>query len=111
MLFELVASTEPSGAKIGHMLAPRLHRSGTGYLVFPGLGDWPGLDVPELAVPAGFRSTTSVRLNDVVWSLPLAAGVAALVVASRRFALDDHRPPSATAATVTLLVGGLRGRR
>ena len=106
MLFELVAAsgTIPS-ARIGHMLVPGFIAGGTGYLVFLGVNDWPGLDAPALAL-GGLPAYNSVQLVDVAWCLALAAVVAVLVVASRRIAwrtlsLSAGRP------TAALVLAGL----
>jgi H+/Cl- antiporter ClcA len=87
MIFELVAAsgTVPA-AKIGHMLVPGFIAGGTGYLVFIGVADWPGLDAPVLALDV-LPTYTAVRLVDLGWCLVLAVAVAVLVVASRRIAL------------------------
>ncbi len=105
MIFEMVASSGLVEAhKIGHVLLPGFVAAGTGYLVFAGLGRWHGLDVPELAVP-GLPVYESVRVNDVVWTIPLAAGVATIVVLARRFA-QELIARLRHGATITLLVGG-----
>jgi H+/Cl- antiporter ClcA len=105
MLFELVAAsgTVPAQA-IGHLLLPGFLASGTGYLIFVGVGDWKGLDVPQLAV-SGLPDYTSVRLADLGWSVPLAAAVAVVVVSVRRFG-RALGPRAARRPDVVLVVGG-----
>ncbi len=86
MIFELVAAAGmvPSKA-IGHLLLPGFIASGTGYLIFAGVSDWPGFDVPVLSVP-GLPEYVNVRIVDIGWCVLLAIGVAFIVVATRRFA-------------------------
>ncbi len=105
MLFEMVASTgRVPSQQIGHVLLPGFVASGTGYLVFAGLGRWKGLDVPELAVP-GLPVYDGVRAADIAWSIPLAVCVSMIVVLSRRFA-GEVVTRLRHGVTITLLVGG-----
>jgi H+/Cl- antiporter ClcA len=106
MIFELLAAsgTVPS-ARIGHMLVPGFIAAGTGYLVFLGVNDWPGLDAPVLAL-GGLPSYPAVRLADVGWCVGLAAAVAVLVVASRRIAVRALTF-SAGRPTAALVLAGL----
>ena len=71
MIFEMVASSGAVPAhEIGHVLLPGFVASGTGYLVFVGLGRWHGLDVPELAgagTPAADRSRSPTRLDGLTF--------------------------------------------
>ena len=111
MIFELVAAsgTVPA-ARIGHMLVPGFIAAGTGYLVFIGVNDWPGLDAPVLGLE-GLPAYTSVRLVDVAWCLGLAVVIAVLVVTSRRIAVRalslSAGRPAAALVLAGLAVGGI----
>ena len=84
MLFELAAlgGLIPAQA-LGRALLPGLVAAGTGALVFTGVGDWPGIHTPSLALPP-LPAYDSVRLADIAWCLPLAAVVAVVVLAVHR---------------------------
>lgn len=59
-------------------LLPGLAASGVGFLVFTGVGDWAGVDLPSFTVP-GLPAYTSVSWDDLAWGMLVA--VAAAVVA------------------------------
>ena len=96
MLFEVVAASGrvPSAA-LGRMLAPGLLASGVGYLIFTGVGDWPGVHPLSLAVP-DLPAYGTISLPDLAWCVPVAAISAAVVVGCRRggeiFAKAVRRP-------------------
>ena len=90
--------------KIGHVLLPGFVASGTGYLVFAGLGRWHGLDVARArrTGPPGLRERSRGRCRLVV---PLAVVRSSIVVSlATRFALEYARAPPR--GDDTLLVGG-----
>ncbi len=109
MLFELAAlgGLIPAQA-IGRALLPGFVAAGTGWLVFTGVGDWPGLHTATLSLPP-LEAYESVRVADLAWSLPLAVAVAVVVLAAHRL---GHRVagvatvrPDATLVAAGLLVG------
>lgn len=88
-----------SAAVASVTLLPGLAASGVGYLVFTGVGDLAGIDIPSFAVP-GLPVYTTVRVADLLWAVPVAA-LAAVVVLS---ALVAGRQVAARAASRPLLV-------
>ncbi len=84
MLFELAASSRavPAGM-LGRLVVPGFVAAGSGALVFAGVEDWPGVDVPDLAVP-GLPTYDAVRFVDLAWTLPTAAAVALVVASTHR---------------------------
>jgi H+/Cl- antiporter ClcA len=86
LLFEVTAASGKVPAQhIGRALLPGFVAAGTGALVFTGVADWPGLHQTNLALPS-LPPYDSVRLTDLAWCLPVAAAVAAIVVAIRHLA-------------------------
>ena len=86
LLFEVTAAsgTIPAQA-LGRALLPGFVAAGTGALVFTGINDWPGLHVSELALQS-LPAYDTVRIADLAWCIPLAAGIAIVVVAARHLA-------------------------
>ena len=79
LLFEVTAASGriPAHA-LGRALLPGFVAAGTGALVFTGVNDWPGLHVSELALPS-LPAYDTVRIADLAWCIPLAAGIALVV--------------------------------
>jgi chloride channel protein, CIC family len=86
LLIEVAAAagTVPS-RQLGRALLPGFVAAGTGALVFTGIEDWPGVHTTQLALP-NVPSYETVRIADLAWCLPIAVGVAVVVVAIRRVA-------------------------
>jgi H+/Cl- antiporter ClcA len=109
MIFELalLAGTIPAQTMVRALL-PGFVAAGTGALVFTGIGDWPGLHSPSLALPP-LPGYDSVRLTDVAWCLGLALVVAVLVLAIHRIghvvAGRAALRPDAALVVAGLLVG------
>ncbi len=106
LLFEVSAAGGAIPAQaLGRALLPGFVAAGTGALVFTGVNDWPGLHVSELALPA-LPAYDTVRIADLAWSIPLAVGIAVVVVAARHLA---HRVATRAAPRpdVALVVAGL----
>ena len=84
LLFEMAAAGGLVAAnRLGPALLPGFVAAGTGALVFTGLGSWPGVGSSELLLP-GLPDYDTVRLVDIAWCIPVAAVVAAAVVAFAR---------------------------
>jgi len=109
LIFEISAAggAIPAKAMVRAFL-PGFLAAGTGALVFTGIGDWPGLHQTALALPS-LQAYDTVRLVDLGWCLPLAAGIAGVVVAIRHLAhaISDRAAPRPELALVVagLLVG------
>jgi H+/Cl- antiporter ClcA len=86
LLIEVAAAagTIPS-RQLGRALLPGFVAAGTGALVFTGIEDWPGVHTTQLALP-NVPSYETVRIADLAWCLPIAVGVAVVVVAIRHVA-------------------------
>jgi H+/Cl- antiporter ClcA len=109
LIFELSAASGAIPAKaMVRAFLPGLLAAGTGALVFTGIGDWPGLHQTALALPS-LQAYETVRLVDLAWCLPLATGIAIVVVAIRHLAhaVSDRAAPRPELALVVagLLVG------
>ena len=106
LLFEVTAASGriPAHA-LGRALLPGFVAAGTGALVFTGVNDWPGLHVSELALPS-LPAYDTVRIADLAWCIPLAAGIALVVVAARHLAYGVATR-SAPRPDVALVVAGL----
>ncbi|MCU0265798.1 MAG: chloride channel protein [Actinomycetia bacterium] len=87
-------------------LVPGLAASGVGYLVFTGVGDWAGIDVPAFTVE-GLEPYSSVAWSDLAWAVPVSAGAALVALV----ALLGGRAVAARAARAPMLLaiplGGL----
>ncbi|MEJ2850096.1 chloride channel protein [Nocardioides sp. CCNWLW212] len=83
------------------VLLPCLVASGVGALVFTGLGRWTGLDIGSLAIPD--LGPTGLRVGDVLWTVPIAAVVAALTWAV--FGLGRRVAESARTRLLATTVG------
>ena len=70
-----VASRAIPARAMGRALLPGFVATGTGALVFTGVGDWPGLEPFSLAVP-GLPAYDTVRIADLVLCLLIAATIA-----------------------------------
>ena len=86
LLIEVAAASgEIPSRELGRALLPGFVAAGTGALVFTGVEDWPGVHQTQLALPA-VPAYDTVKLADLGWCLPVAIGVAGLVVAIRHLA-------------------------
>jgi len=106
LLFEVTAASGKIPAQqIGRALLPGFVAAGTGALVFTGVAGWSGLHQTTLSLPS-LPPYDSVRVSDLIWCLPMAAVVAAVVVALRHLA---HRvaAQSSRGPAFVLLVAGL----
>jgi H+/Cl- antiporter ClcA len=109
LIFEISAAggAMPAKAMVRAFL-PGFLAAGTGALVFTGIGDWPGLHQTALALPS-LQAYDTVRLADIGWCLPLATGIAGVVVAIRHLAhaISDRAAPRPELALIVagLLVG------
>ena len=106
LLFEVTAASGKIPAQqIGRALMPGFVAAGTGALVFTGVAGWQGLHQQSLSLPS-LPPYESVRISDLVWCLPVAAVIAAVVVALRHLA---HRVAarSTRAPVVVLVAAGL----
>ena len=106
LLFEVTAAsgTIPAQA-LGRALLPGFVAAGTGALVFTGINDWPGLHVSELALQS-LPAYDTVRIADLAWCIPLAAGIAIAVVAARHLA-HGVATRAAPRPDVALVIAGL----
>jgi len=106
LLFEVTAASGKIPAQqIGRALLPGFVAAGTGALVFTGVAGWSGLHQTTLSLPS-LPPYESVRVSDLIWCLPMAALIAAVVVALRHLA---HRvaAQSSRGPAFVLLVAGL----
>jgi H+/Cl- antiporter ClcA len=79
LLFEMAAASGLAPSReLVRLLVPGFLAAGTGWLVFTGVGDWPGVDEHGLAVTT-LSTYEGVRFLDLVVCIPLAAGVAVLL--------------------------------
>lgn len=111
LLFEVTAASGKIPAQqIGRALLPGFVAAGTGALVFTGVAGWQGLHQENLALPS-LPAYDSVAVSDLAWCLPMAAVVAAVVVAMRhlahRVAAQSFVGPAGLLAVSGLLVGAL----
>jgi chloride channel protein, CIC family len=104
----LSASGAIPAALIGRTLLPGLVAAGVGSLIFTGVADWPGVHEQSLGLP-GLPHYETVKLIDVVWTLPLAAavafGVAKVRPAAAALAARRTRAPVARLVISGLAVG------
>jgi len=111
LLFEVTAASGKIPAQqIGRALLPGFVAAGTGALVFTGVAGWSGLHQTTLSLPQ-LPPYDSVRVSDLIWCLPMAAVVAAVVVALRhlahRVAAQSPRGPAFVLLVAGLGVGAL----
>lgn len=111
LLFEVTAASGKIPAQqIGRALMPGFVAAGTGALVFTGVASWQGLHQQSLSLPS-LPPYESVRISDLVWCLPVAAVIAAVVVALRhlahRVAARSTRAPAAVLVAAGVGVGAL----
>ena len=107
LLFEMAAAGGLVAAnRLGPALVPGFVAAGTGALVFTGLGSWPGVGSSQLLLP-GLPDYDTVRLVDIAWCIPVAAVVAAAVVAFARRGAEWMAERIGGRTTLFLLVGGL----
>jgi chloride channel protein, CIC family len=111
LLFEVTAASGKIPAQqIGRALLPGFVAAGTGALVFTGVAGWSGLHQTTLSLPS-LPPYDSVRVSDLIWCLPMAAVVAAVVVALRhlahRVAAQSPRGPAFVLLVAGLGVGAL----
>jgi chloride channel protein, CIC family len=111
LFFEVLAvSGKVPAGDIGRALVPGFVAAATGAVVYTGVGGWPGLDAPSLALPM-LPDYPTVRVVDVAWCLPVAAAVAVIVAAFHRgaglVAARAGTPRVATLVVAGLAVGGL----
>jgi H+/Cl- antiporter ClcA len=111
LLFEISAAGGAIPAQaLGRALLPGFVAAGTGALVFTGVNDWPGLHTSSLALPA-VPAYETVRIADLAWCIPLAVGIAVVVVVARhlahRVATRAGRRPDVALVGAGLLVGVL----
>jgi len=79
LIFEMAAASGKVEARqLGRILLPGFIAAGTGYLLFTGVNDWPGVDTHSLSA-GSLPDYDGVRVADVVWCIPLAAGIAVLL--------------------------------
>jgi len=102
------ASGKVESRQLGRVLLPGFIAAGTGYLLFTGVNDWPGVDTHSLSVTT-LPDYDAVRVADVLWCIPLAAGIAALLGPIRRLstrvALRIPERPELLLVTAGLAVG------
>lgn len=111
LLFEAVAASGAIPSKnLGRALFPGFVAAGTGALVFIGVDGWPGLEQTSFTLPS-LPDYPTVRIVDILWSLPVAAVIAAVILAVQRGAraIDDRRAggPVVKLIGAGLLVGAL----
>jgi H+/Cl- antiporter ClcA len=109
LLFEVSAASGAIPAQaLGRALLPGFVAAGAGALVFTGVNDWPGVHASSLALPA-VPAYETVRVADLAWCIPLAAGIAIVVVVARqlahRVATRAERRPDVALVGAGLLVG------
>jgi H+/Cl- antiporter ClcA len=109
--FESVsASGKVPAAAVGRALLPGLVAAGVGALVFTGVEGWPGVHEQSLALP-GLPDYPTVKLVDILWTLPLAAAIAVGLVAVRpaatALAARSKLVPGARLVLAGLVIGGL----
>jgi H+/Cl- antiporter ClcA len=69
-------------AAIGRTLLPGFVAAGIGALIFTGVANWPGVHEQSLGLP-GLPHYETVKLVDVLWTLPLAAAVGFVAAKAR----------------------------
>lgn len=105
--FLLVESGLAAGAALLPMLLPGLVSAAVGYLLFVGLGNWPGLPDSALAVP-GLAVYEHTRVLDLLLAVAVGVVTSLVIGAVKRLAKDVDTLASGRAGrTRTLLAGGL----
>jgi H+/Cl- antiporter ClcA len=109
LLFEVSAASGAIPARaLGRALLPGFVAAGAGALVFTGVNDWPGVHTTSLTLPV-VPAYETVRIADLAWCVPVAAGIAVVVVAARqlahRVATRADRRPEVALVGAGLLVG------
>jgi H+/Cl- antiporter ClcA len=102
----LCATSGLPAVAVWRMLLPGFVAAGVGALVFTGVAEWPGVHEQSLAMP-GLPAYPTVRLVDLAWCLPLAAGVAAVVVSVRRTAVKGAARAASVSPLARLVIAGI----
>jgi H+/Cl- antiporter ClcA len=89
------------------LVLPCLVSSGVGALVFTGLGDWTGLEIDALAIPD--LEPSGLDVVDVMWTVPVAAIVAAATWAVFALGRATARLTASRTKVVTVAAGLLAG--
>lgn len=109
LLFEAVATsgTIPS-RNLARALFPGFVAAGTGALVFIGVDGWRGLEQTSFTLPS-LPDYPTVRIVDILWSFPLAAVIAVLILAVQRGARAVDNPKTGRPVVKLVLAGLLVG--
>lgn len=101
------ASAARLGAALTPTLLPGLVAAACGYVVFVGLGDWGGLDTVPLSVP-GLPEYDGTKVADLATGAGVGVATALALVAVMRLAHDvDGRRERGWSMPALLLAGGL----
>ena len=92
-----------AGSQVLLVLLPCLVSAGIGSVVFIGLGNWTGIDVPSLTIPG--LPSAPLDAGDIVWVLPVAALAAVGAQAARRLGLRTARSTAQHTVVTTALAG------
>ncbi|MDX6312638.1 MAG: hypothetical protein QOF44_2102 [Streptomyces sp.] len=77
----LIEASGVAGPQLFALILPCLLASGIGAVVFHGFGDWTGLDIDALTLPT-VPPVSTLDAGDFLWGVPLAALIAAVVIAA-----------------------------